>query len=104
MAITKEFNKYKISYYTGNSGLIAAIINLYSDSVRVGTINFYKEGEILGTNSSGDSIRVYTQIERFNDIVTILRYEKPLYINFVEETLAGFISTGSEDAGEQEPS
>jgi len=49
-------------------------------------------------------ITIRYHIDRFNDIINILRYEKPLKIYIDTESLIGGISTGtSEPVGEQEP-
>ena len=48
-------------------------------------------------------ITIRYHIDRFNDIINILRYEKPLKIYLDTESLIGGISTGtSEPVGEQE--
>lgn len=100
---TNEFNEYRIFFYGGSVGVgNTAIINLELNAVRVGNIIFY-EGAVAPANTLvGSIITIYCPTARFRDALAVLQYEKPLYISYISQTGAGFISTELEDAGEQE--
>lgn len=49
-----------------------------------------------------DDIVLQYHIDRFNDIISILRYEKPLFIYIYTESLTGGIATELEPLGEEE--
>ena len=92
---------YKIHYRSG--GNYEAMIDCYSDKQKVGTIYFVKNDDIIPGNNIGDKINLFYSLSRFNDIVNILRYEKPLRIGVSTNTKLGTIFTGSiEEVGEEE--
>ncbi len=100
----KNFNKYYI-YYTTKEGHVTPSIPLYYDDLSIGYIYFTEKLPTSKNyiNSEG-KITLRYHIDRFNDIVNILRYEKPLKIYLDTESLIGGISTGDfEPVGEQEP-
>lgn len=71
----------------------------------IGIVNFVDTG--VKTNirhAEDDYVAIYLPIERFNDIMTILRYESSVYISYHDQAATGVISTGSEEpVGELEP-
>ena len=70
----------------------------------VGRIVFFKDDSTIPSNanySSGPSIHYH--LKRFNDIILILRYEKPLYLFLNLDNLIGILATGDkEPVGEEE--
>ncbi|HJT85350.1 MAG TPA: hypothetical protein VJ697_12795 [Nitrososphaeraceae archaeon] len=98
----KDFNKYYI-YYTTTEGHVTPSIPVYNDSQSIGYI-FFSEKLPPSRNSINEGkITLHYHIDRFNDIINILRYEKPLKIYIDSESLIGGISTGdSEPVGKQE--
>lgn len=106
--VVKEFEKY-VMYYIGGKELLnkvmCAEIDFFKGNTRVGELFFIKEGEPLPSNyysSKADVIFLYFEISQFNDVATILREEKPLYISYETATKMGYISTVYEPIGEQE--
>ena len=96
--VGRPFDSYFIVYSTSGGATI------YCEAIkkRVGTINFVREDEpIPKSNIKGEERNLYFPISRFNDIISIIRYEKPLTLN-VYDTGAGYLSTITEPVGEQE--
>lgn len=52
--------------------------------------------------NSNDNIVLHYHISRFNDIINILRYEKPLYIYIETDNWGRGILTDPEGIGEEE--
>ena len=92
-----EFESYRIFYWSNTStGYPEAEIILKGTSgADVGVIKFY---QTIPANCN-------KLISRFNDIINILRYEKPLFIYINSQNLAGGIWTKEgtyEPVGEEE--
>jgi hypothetical protein len=106
-ATTEMFDSYKIFYYTDRPfAPYQAMIECYRGSQYVGRIIFYPDGDVP---MSGEASLHYP-FSRFDDVVTMLRYEKPLYLWWDsypeggEEVIFGMISTSEQEpTGEQEP-
>ncbi|MDX9956669.1 MAG: hypothetical protein RBT75_21400 [Anaerolineae bacterium] len=100
--ITKEFDTYRIFYYSGR--IDAAHIYCYKDGACVGRISFFKEGEVIPENSTfenGPDLKF--PISRFGDVTGILRHERPLTLHLNLSNLVGLIATGDlEPIGEEE--
>jgi hypothetical protein len=102
-----EIDSYRIFYWSNTStGYPDAQIDLKDKSGKsVGVIEFY---HIVPANCNkliGKFIHLCYHMSRFNDIINILRYEKPLYIFINTQNLAGGIWTSEttyEPAGEEE--
>jgi hypothetical protein len=100
----KNFNKYYIYYETKEGQITNTNIQVYNDNQSIGYINFTEKLPVSKNSISNEGkITVRYHIDRFNDIINILRYEKPLRIYIDNESLRGGISTASESTGEQEP-
>ena len=99
----KSFNNYYI-YYTTKEGHVTPSIPVYNDNESIGYIFFTEKSSTSKNSIHEGKITIRYHIDRFNDIINILRYEKPLKIYLDTESLIGGISTGtSEPVGEQEP-
>ena len=67
------------------------------------TLHFIKDGVALPPNVGGPPPRVYFPVSRFNDVITTLRYEKPLVFNFNTANGIGTFGTSTQEpVGEQE--
>ena len=103
-----EFESYRIFYWSNTStGYPEAEIILKGTSgADVGVIKFYQTipancNKLIGNNL----IYLCYHISRFNDIINILRYEKPLFIYINSQNMAGGIWTKEgtyEPVGEEE--
>lgn len=100
--VKKEFDSYKIWYSSGHP--YEAHIYCYKGYSYVGRIVFFKTDSEIPENanySSGPSI--HFGIDRFNDIISILREEKPLYLFLNLSNLIGLLATDErEPVGEEE--
>jgi hypothetical protein len=96
--LSKQFDKYHLFYATGGN------VGIYCSygGKNVGDIRFVKENDTIPKGSvANDNLTIYFSLARFNDIINILRYEKPLYL-YLYESGSGGVSTSIEPAGEQE--
>ena len=100
--VKKDFDAYKIWYYSGHP--YEALIYCYKGTRYVGRIVFFKDDSVMPPNanySSGPSI--HYGLGRFNDIISILRQEKPLYLFLNLTNLIGIVATDElEPVGEEE--
>lgn len=100
--IKKDFDAYKFWYYRGHP--YEALIYCYKVGKYVGRIVFFKDDANIPANAnypSGPSI--HYPVSRFNDVINILRYEKPLYLFLNLDNLIGMIATSDlEPTGEEE--
>ena len=102
------FDRYTIHYIAGKalqSKEPGADISCYSGNNLVGLIRFFSDSTIIPENqrSADGTISLYYEMSRFNDVVTLLRYEKPLFLFITTGTKYGYIGCGQlEPVGEQE--
>lgn len=108
MTATKAaFDSYKIFYYTERPfAPFQAMIYCYRGLEYVGRIVFYPDANVP-VASVGE---LHYAFSRFNDVLNVLRYEKPLhlwwdsYIDGEEEVVWGMIATTDQGpTGEHEP-
>ena len=100
---TRNFDSYRV-FYNSESESAEALIQCFNGAQIVGQIMFYKDGSKHPLNKTKNGIiGLYYPISRFNDIITILRYEKPLHLAFETDSRRGHIGTiTSEPTGEEE--
>jgi hypothetical protein len=103
---TNGFDTYQVFYYTGNTQF-QAVIQVYAAGIFNGRIAFFPDGspvpngEIQPTGVKVPAINY--PLSRFNDVITMLRFEKPLYIYLDTTPLVGFVGTSQQEpVGEQE--
>lgn len=104
---TNGFDSYQAFYYSGPTQL-QAVIQVYAAGVFNGRIGFYPDagpvvpnGEIQPTGVKVPAINY--PLSRFEAVMGMLRYEKPLYIFLDTTNGIGFLGTSQlEPVGEQE--
>ncbi len=104
---TNGFDAYQAFYYSGPTQF-QGVIQVYASGVFNGRIGFYPDagpivpnGEIMPTGVKVPSINY--PISRFEAVMDMLRFEKPLYLFLDTVTTIGFIGTSQlEPVGEQE--
>jgi hypothetical protein len=96
------FDFYAINHLSEHPSVDAQITCFGAGGAIVGTLNFIKDGVALPANVPGPPPIVAFPIRQFNDVVTTLRYEKPLAFNFNSSTKIGTVGTAREPVGEQE--
>ena len=98
-----EFNFYRIYYYSAPQYVWDVRVDLFMNTTAVGTLLFMKKGQSIPANSTSSGLpRLYYSVEHFPALSTILREEKPLFINLNAANGIGTISTSDEPVGEQE--
>ncbi|MBN1929088.1 MAG: hypothetical protein JW764_06065 [Chlorobiaceae bacterium] len=99
--IRADFDGYKIWYYSGHP--YEALIYVYNGNKYAGRIVFFKDDAVIPPNASYPEPSIHYPLRRFNDIVSILREEKPLYLHLNLDNKIGTIATSDlEPAGEEE--
>ena len=99
----KAFDQYKIHYVTGGSEV--PMIDCYNGMTHVGKLSFHADGAPLPVNlvTQNEVLYLRYRMSQFDDVVGILRHEKPLYLRLSTPSLIGFLATSQgEPVGEQE--
>jgi hypothetical protein len=99
----KKFDQYRIYYMTGGNEV--PLIDCYDGASHVGKLVFHDAGGSLPPNAVAVNGVLYLRyrLSQFNDVINILRQEKPLYIRLSTPSLIGFLATQEgEPVGEQE--
>lgn len=104
--VSKQFNGYRISYHSNNPAVpdrVTANVPLYFNNQHVGTIRFVKESPLPQNvvNPATQDFDVFYPLDKFNDVINILRYEKPLWMD-IDEIMNAQILTHLEPVGEEE--
>jgi hypothetical protein len=78
-------------------------VPLYFNNQHVGTIRFVDETPLPPNvvNPTNEDFDVFYPLDKFKDIINILRYEKPLWMD-IDELLNAQIVTHMEPVGEEE--
>jgi hypothetical protein len=112
--IRKEFDGFRVFYETdtmrrepGSGSRCGADIACLSRGETVAGLHFYDFEPIpknwVETHEDRDPIPMLSfHISRFNDIINILRYLKPLWILYEYRYLRGTLYGGNEAIGQQE--
>ena len=107
-SIQRDFTQYTVYYITGNSPAIglpqAAEIDCFTDKGdRAGIIYFFPDGLPLPPNQDTvTGIHLYYYLNRFSDVMTMLKEERPLHLNLDTANKSGYVGTSNEPIGEQE--
>lgn len=101
--MTHEFDSYRLYYHSAPQYGWQSRLYLYNDGAFVGSIFFMKDGVNIPANVEVDGHpRLHFPASKFEEIMNILRHEKPLYISLVPSNGIGTISTSGEPIGEEE--
>ncbi len=94
---------YKTLIYGKEEGRdVGAIIHLYSEGKIIGSCAFYTTRQVPVTYKSGTRFFVTFPIDRYADVIDLLRNEDPVYANFNEARGQGYLATDEEETGEGE--
>jgi hypothetical protein len=81
-------------------------ISCFSEGSLAGFLDFYPRGKVPASRMSGDTFCLNYEIDRYQDIIEMLRYEKPIYVsvswNESNAIVKGHVTTSREPIGEQE--
>ncbi|HLN34005.1 MAG TPA: hypothetical protein VK250_01835 [Nitrososphaeraceae archaeon] len=73
------------------------------DNNSIGTLRFVDESPLPKNIINQDgTFDIFYNIDRFNDIINILRYEKPLWVSIDTQFKSGQIQAIREPVGEEE--
>lgn len=106
--VTREFTKYCVYYISGSTPAIGcpqdAEIDCFTETnERAGIIYFFPNDLPLPPNEDTvNGIYLHFRMNRFADVMTMLKEEKPLHLTLDTSGGAGHIGTGFEPIGEQE--
>jgi hypothetical protein len=107
--VQTEIDNYIIDYisfgfHVAGPNLSKPFVRIYlvNNQKYIGRINF--DDELIRANSvdNNGNVTLNYHLDSFNDIINILRYEKPLYVYFNTSDLTGGIATSLEHVGEEE--
>jgi hypothetical protein len=111
-----QFDEYSMYHQMPDSGALGPTtiifyvgINCYFGGKRVGRLrivdtDWYYSSAHHFIRDEGDPdqmLEAYIPLNRFDEVISTLRYEKPLWLT-VNAGASAFISTGKEPVGEQE--
>lgn len=98
--ISKQIDSYRIAYNSDNFQDVpkmSAYIHLSDkDNNNLGVLRFVDESPLPKNIINEDgTFDIFYHIDRFNDIINILRYEKPLWVSIDSNFKSGQIQTFS---------
>jgi hypothetical protein len=105
--VQKNFTTYVVYYISGSSPAIGiaqdAEIDCFAENGgRAGIIYFYPDSVPLPENQNTiNGIYLHYRLNRFADVMTMLKEEKPLYLYFDTIKKSGYVGTNREPVGEQ---
>jgi len=107
LAISKQVNSYRIAYNSDNHQAVprmSAPIHLSDkDNNSIGTLRFVDDSPLpKNIINQDETFDIFYHIDRFNDIINILRYEKPLWVYIDTQFKSGQIQAIREPVGEEE--
>jgi hypothetical protein len=101
--MTNEFDSYRLYYQSAPQYSWQSRLYLYKNGAYVGSIFFMKEGVSIPANIEvAGHPRLHFPTGKFEEIMNVLRHDKPLYIGLVPSNGIGTISTSNEPIGEEE--
>jgi hypothetical protein len=104
MAMATEITSYHILFYGGPDGYQtnrAQIAVFDPNGQAAGFIRFNDPGQVFESDYDGGGIiRMHLPSAMFENVLDVLRNEKPVYIHFAAGS--GFLSTSKEPVGEEE--
>lgn len=101
--IIKNFDSYGMEYWSFQDDHANASIRCNDGTLMVGYLKFEDFYPLSHNSYTNNVIRMHFHISYFNDVITLLRYEKPLQLWFDDVKNGGRIQTIShEPVGEQE--
>lgn len=99
----RQFDSYKLTYYSGPDFSLHSVIMLFSGQTVVGRINFMREGFEIRESKELHGIYLLNFHEgQFSEVLDILRNEEPLFIELNASFGVGSIRTSEEPIGEEE--
>ncbi len=99
----QQVTSYRTLIYGKQEGRdVGAIIHLYNEGKIVGSCAFYMTRQIPVTYKSGTRFFLTFPIDRYSDVIDLLRNESPMFVSFNERRGQGYLTTEAEEIGEGE--
>ena len=99
----QEITAYRTLFYGKQEGRdIGAMIHLYSEGKIVGSCAFYTTRQVPVTYKSGTRFFLTFPIDRYSDVIDLLRNEEPVFVSFNATRGQGYLTTEEEEVGEGE--
>lgn len=103
LIIISGIEQYKAVLYgkDATAGDLVAFIHCYHSGKNLMTCEFYRDESALPENRyKGGRVGLVYPWSHFDEVIDVLRNEKPLYFGFIGSTKVGYISTQQEPVGE----
>jgi hypothetical protein len=104
--VARNFDSYSVQYSSYKENGVdrtIASIRCKDGDILVGVVYFHDIYPLPENNINNNIIKMNLHISRFNEVITFLRYEKPLQLAFESTRKISDIRTpGIEPVGEQE--
>jgi len=101
--LQEDFDRYFINYYCGKyDDIFIQCYNSQKNYKVAGYIDFYPDSTKWDPGLVNGVIHLCYPKSHFNDIINIIRYEKPLSLIVDPQNKYGYIATAIEPVGEQE--
>ncbi len=104
----KEIKRYALKIFGGpkgsGQGKRASIYLFNKDNHAIGSIDFWEEGTTLPADALADNglIQFSLFMNRYEDVVDMLRNESPVFVAWQESLKNAYIGTSQEPVGEGE--
>ncbi|MDH3677944.1 MAG: hypothetical protein OEQ12_06555 [Nitrosopumilus sp.] len=110
MTITKKIGHYQLLIFGKRYSTKHAVAKIYLYDNRryyIGTVDFYRDGQVIPRNSLNDAKRIFLNMHerQIDTVVDMLRNERPCWVKYHSPTSA-YLTTEKEQVGEddiQEP-
>jgi hypothetical protein len=101
--VNAPFDSYKVFYWSQHAPTLRASIYCYQGVKYVGRIVFVDDAQPTLPANSGAQPNIHYYLRQFNDLMTIVREEKPLSLFLNLDNGIGIVSTDdNEPTGEDE--
>jgi hypothetical protein len=101
--VSAPFDNYKIFYWSQHSPQLRAAIYCYQGVKYVGRMVFVDDAQPLPANTGNTQPNLNYHLRQFNDLMTLVREEKPLSLFLNLDNGIGIVSTDeNEPTGEDE--
>jgi hypothetical protein len=95
------FDSYRVAHFSKHP-TFEARIDCLSAASTIGVLLFVKEDVTLPANTNATPPVAHFPASQLNEVITTLRYEKPLQFTMTAANLVGTVGTLNEPIGEEE--
>ena len=108
MPAEKEIKTYRIRFFGSSQAEgvpVKAILTFFDEQEKIGSIQFYLPDDVLGMQDGFDRAKRpkgHMSITEIGPVIDMLRYEKPVFLHWIESKRQIMLATGTEPVGEGE--